>query len=291
MTSSEVQFEDDLVPLVKHAPIRQQSQPQYPPQVEAGRDSHELTAYTQQPVSGREVVPFDEVLRIAAMRRYRNIKQLTIDGKSKEDASSTFRYNLCHFGDPKATLNILTDVRGKEYTNRGAEPDTIEMGICRKRESCLGIGFKFRLLQGIDIDDSSRIGPSIFNATGSNVDNLLLFNEDDTMSDKAVVAPGVKMTTTVKTSLMKYEGEAVIDVQAPANCPVKFKYLTPSCPCDICLKWYNGTVTLEEMFQGQPNFRRVGSSVFYTAKYHYTYFGEQFEVNKSEEKLNHAYDQ
>ena len=244
-----------------------------------------MSVYTQQPVSGSVIVPFKEAVRSAVIAKYPNMHGLIIDDKTMAEAVSVVSYSLRHFGDPKPTIKILTDVRAKEYTNCGAEPDTVEMSMCKKRDSCLGVGFRFCLLQGVQLDDDDRIGPSIFNSLGKNADMLLMFKEDDHISEKAVVSPGVKMLNTVKTNLVRYEGEASIDVQAPADFSIKLKYYGTYC-CGVLRKWYDGTVTMEEVFTGQPDFRRNGGSVFYTAKYQYSYFGEQFEVNKTEQKLD-----
>ena len=241
--------------------------------------------YTQQPVSGSTIVPFKEAARRALIAKHPDMRGVIIDDKAIAEAVSVVSYSLRHFGDPKPTIKILADVRAKEYTNCGAEPDTVEMSMCKKRDSCLGSGFRFCLLQGVQLDDDNRIGPSIFNSLSDNVGTLLKFKEDDHISEKAVVSPGVKMVNTVKTNLVRYEGEATIDVQAPADFPVELRYYGTYC-CDVLSKWYDGTVTMEELFMGQPDFRKNSDRVFYTAKYQYSYFGEQFEVNKTEQKLH-----
>ena len=73
-----------------------------------------------------------------------------------------------------------------------------------------------------------------------------MFKEDDHISEKAVVSPGVKMVNTVKTNLVRYEGEATIDVQAPADFPIKLRYYGTYC-CDVLSKWYDGMMTMEEL--------------------------------------------
>ena len=246
-----------------------------------------MSAHTQQPVRISALVPFKEAVRRAVIAKYPDVQGVIIDDKIRAEAASVVSYGLRHFGDPKPTIKILTDVRAKEYTNCGAEPDTVEMSMCKKRDSCLGVGFRFCLLQGVQLDDNDKVGPSIFNSLGKNADTLLMFKEDDHISEKAVVSPGVKMVNTVKTNLVRYEGEASIYVQAPADFSIKLQYLgTYCCPCNFCRNVYPGTVTMEELFTGQPDFIRYGERVFYTAKYHYSYFGEQFEVNKTEQKLD-----
>ena len=243
-----------------------------------------MSAHIQQPVSGSATVPFKEAVRRAVIAKYPDVHEVIIDDKTRAEAASVVSYSLWHFGDPKPTIKILTDVRAKEYTNCGAEPDTVEMSMCKKRDSCLGVGFRFCLLQGVQLNDDYRVGPSIFNSLSDNVGTLLTFKEDDHISEKAVVSPGVKMVNTVKTNLVRYEGEATIDVQAPADFYINLKYYGTYC-C-FCRNVFKGAVTMEQLFTGQPNFRRYGGSVFYTAKYHYSYFGEQFEVNKTEQKLD-----
>ena len=228
---------------------------------------------------------FETAVQVIIEAKYPDVVSITINDREKIAAISTLRYHLRHFGEPQPYLKILTDVRCKEHTNRGAEPDTLKLGVNKKRQLCIGSGFKFSILQGIDLDDGHKIGYQIFNATGKNVDDLLVFTEDDTVRDKLIVPPYTKVVATIKTQLTKYVGEADIDIQAPANYSVKIRYSSLSCSCDCCPGWYNGTFTLRELFQMQPNFRVVGSSIFFTAKYHYTFFGENFDVDKSEQRL------
>ena len=86
-----------------------------------------MSVYTQQPVSGSVIVPFKEAVRSAVIAKYPNMHGLIIDDKTIVEGVSVVSYSLRHFGDPKPTIKILTDVCAKEYTNCGAEPDTVEM--------------------------------------------------------------------------------------------------------------------------------------------------------------------
>ena len=224
------------------------------------------------------VVLFEAVFSQLVLQKYRS-SLTTLYGK--EAISSVLTYTLVHFGEPSPTLRALTDVHEKQYVNSGTEADAVDLETGKNRQRIQGSGFTFTMLQGIYINpsDCSMIGPSIF---GSGIGTSC--EEHDRTSEKVVVPPGSKVNVKVKTWIMKYTGEAVIDVGAPADYPIAFMY-TKSCLCGLCRKTRRGTLTMQEVFQTQPSYRKVGNMVYYQGRFRYTYNGEQFELHKVEERI------
>ena len=224
------------------------------------------------------MVFFEAVLDQLVVQKYRS-SLTTLYGKA--EISSVLTYTLVHFGEPSPTMRVLADVHAKEYINSGTEADTVDLETGKDRHHTKGSGFAFTMLQGIYINpnDCSMIGPSIF---GSGLGTSC--EEHDRTSEKIVVPAGSKVNVKVKTWIMKYEGEAVIDVGAPADYLISFMY-TKFCLCGLCRKTRRGTVTMQDVFQTQPSYRKVGNMVYYQGRFKYTYNGEQFDLHKVEERI------
>ena len=223
------------------------------------------------------VVQFESVFRPLVLQKY-NISYPTV--LNKKEISSVLTYTLVHFSEPAPVLKALVDVHAKEYINSGTEPDTVDLEAGKERSRIQGSGFTFTMTQGVYFNpiDCTRIGPSIF-GSGTGVS----CQEHDRTSEKIVVPPGSKVNVKVKTWIMKYEGEAVIDVGAPANYPILFTHSYLDC-CGLRSTWH-GTITMQEIFQTQPSYRKVGNMVYYLGKFRYIYNGEQFDLHKVEERL------
>ena len=188
---------------------------------------------------------------------------------------------VSHFGEPNPGQRALIDVHAKEYINSGSEPDTVDLEAGKERSRIQGSGFTFTMTQGIYFNpfDCTRIGPSIF---GGGMGAPC--QEHDRTLEKIVVPPGSKVNVSVKTWVMKFEGEAIIDVGAPADYLIHFMYTKNNC-CGLCRSTRRGTVTMQDIFQTQPSYRKVGNMVYYRGKFRYTYNGEQFDLHKVEAKL------
>ena len=230
------------------------------------------------------VVLFEAVFGPLVLQKYRTSVTTVLN---KDDISSVLTYSLVHFGEPSPVLRALTDVHAKEYINSGTEPDTVDLEAGKERSRIQGSGFTFTMIQGIYFNpiDCTRIGPSIF-GSGMGVS----CQEHDRTSEKIVVPPGSKVNVKVKTWIMKYDGEAVIDVGAPADFLIHFMYTSYCCCglfkcCGLCRRSKRGTVTMQEIFQTQPSYRKVGNMVYYRGKFRYIYNGEQFDLHKVEERL------
>ena len=224
------------------------------------------------------IVLFEAVFGQLVVQKYRTTL-CTLYGK--EEISSVLTYTLVHFGEPFPSMRVLSDVREKQHVNSGTETDTVDLETGKNRHRIQGSGFVFTMHQGIYINpnDCSMIGPSIFGSgEGASCE------EHERASEKIVVPPGSKVNVKVKTWIMKYEGEAVIDVGAPADYPVNFMY-TETCLCGLCRSTRRGTITMQEVFQTQPSYRKVGNMVYYQGRFKYTYNGEQFDLHKVEEKI------
>ena len=223
------------------------------------------------------VVQFESVFRPLVLQKY-NVSYPTV--LNKKEVSSVLTYTLVHFSEPAPVLKALIDVHAKEYINSGTEPDMVDLEAGKERRRIQGSGFTFTMTQGIYFNpiDCTRIGPRIF---GSGMDTPC--QEHNRTSEKIVVPPGRKINIKVKTWIMKYEGEAIIDVGAPADCPITFMHNDLNfCGLHTTRR---GTITMQEIFQTQPSYRKVGNMVYYRGKFRYTYNGEQFDLHKVEERL------
>ena len=223
------------------------------------------------------MVLFETVFGQLVWRQYQRSLSTLLD---KQDISNVLTYTLVHFGEPSPTLRVLTDVHEKQYINSGTEADTVDLETGKDRHRMKGSGFAFTMLQGIYINpnDCSMIGPSIFGSGASSCE------EHDRTSEKIVVPAGSKVNVKVKTWIMKYKGEAVIDVGAPADYRISFIYTKDNC-CGLCSSAQRGTVTMQDVFQTQPSYRKVGNMVYYQGRFKYTYNGEQFDLHKVEERI------
>ena len=224
------------------------------------------------------MTPFETLYGQVVWEKYHTSVSTLLD---KKEISAVLTYTLIHFGEPSPALRALTDVHEKQYVNSGTEADAVDLETGKDRQRIQGSGFTFTMLQGIYINpsDCSKIGPSIF---GSGIGTSC--QEHDRTSEKVVVPPGSKVNIKVKTWIMKYKGEAVIDVGAPADYSISFMY-TKSCLCGLCRNTLRGTLTMQEVFQTQPSYRKVGNMVYYQGRFRYTYNGEQFELHKVEERI------
>ena len=224
------------------------------------------------------MVLFEDVFSELVLQKYHTTSSTLLN---KDDISSVLTYTLVHFGEPNPVLRALTDVHAKEYINSGSEPDTVDLEAGKERSHLQGSGFTFTMTQGIYFNpfDCTRIGPSIFGG-GMGAP----YQEHDRTSEKIVVPPGSKVNVKVKTWIMKYEGEAIIDVGAPADYPISFTYIRRDC-CDLFNSMRRGTVTMQDIFQTQPSYGKVGNMVYYRGKFRYIYNGEQFDLHKVEERL------
>ena len=225
------------------------------------------------------VVLFETVFSQLVLQKYRATLTFLF---GKEAVSSILTYTLVHFGEPSPTLRALTDVHEKQYINSGTEADAVDLETGKNRKRIQGSGFTFTMLQGIytNPSDCSMIGPSIF---GSGIGTSC--EEHDRTSEKIVVPPGSKVNVKVKTWIMKYTGEAVIDVGAPADHYISFTYTKSCCLCGLCTSTRVGTVTMQEVFQTQRGYRKMGNMVYYRGRFRYTYNGEQFDLHKVEERI------
>ena len=224
------------------------------------------------------IVLFEAVYGELVWQKYHTSASTLLD---KKEISSVLTYTLVHFGEPFPSMRVLSDVREKQHVNNGTETDTVDLETGKNRHRIQGSGFMFTMHEGIYINpnDCSMIGPSIFGSgAGASCE------EHERASEKIVVPPGSKVNVKVKTWIMKYEGEAVIDVGAPADYPVNFMY-TETCLCGLCRSTRRGTITMQEVFQTQPSYRKVGNMVYYQGRFKYTYNGEQFDLHKVEEKI------
>ena len=171
------------------------------------------------------MVQFESVFHSLVLQRY-HTSSLTCTLLDKDEISFVLTYTLVHFGEPAPVLKALTDVHAKEYINNGTEPDTVDLEASKERSHIQGSGFRFTMTQGIHINptDCNDIGPSIF-GSGQGAPCQEYYRT----SENTVVPPGSKVNISVKTWLTKYEGEAVIDVGAPADYPISFLYTKSTC--------------------------------------------------------------
>ena len=102
--------------------------------------------------------------------------------------------------------------------------------------------------------------------------------------EKLVVPPKTKVTATIRSYAVTYEGKSTTEVSAPKTSFIKVRYRTMlSRRLTGGVFVTKGYITARELFQERPDFREDEEMVYFVEKTKVSYIGEEVEISKKKE--------
>ena len=105
--------------------------------------------------------------------------------------------------------------------------------------------------------------------------------------ERLVVPPKTKVTATIETYAVTYEGETETKVSAPKNSSIPVRYRTM-----LSRQWTGGIVittgyiTAKELFRGQATFQEEEEMVYFVEETKVSYLGEDVQIVKEKKKVD-----
>jgi len=210
---------------------------------------------------------------------------------------------------PQEVSRAVVDITAKEYVNKGAEPDTIE--ILNAQESrpqkmayslsfqkdwefgpSIYVGASFFNLLGIaepslGLGESTKYGKTITNNTTK--EEVHSLSQQYGVTEKMTVAPRSKIKVEITTYTVNYKigVRVAFGVSATTFIPIYYKSRLGSLLCSgvgpACRKF--GFITAEELFQMEDNYNNNNDMISFIKDAELGYLCETIEMHKEESPL------
>ena len=261
--------------------------------------------------SSKGTTTLEERVLNAAKRKYGDdrvglVKILPIP---KNHFLRQLEYELVEIPYPKSRPRFFINTQSSIHYNFGSEPDKATVKIKKEEEIAKtqklsltqstgtsvstgatgGIGLSGPISGIVGISGNAGLSGNVTRTTKkqrvTSSDTQNKTNEEEEGIEEITVPPGTKVRTTMNTYLIRYDGNVKVDIKAPKDLTLAFKFLTP---CQSCLPYClgkRGFLTAADIFGEEPTFREEDPYIFYTADFDFTQYGKEIEVRKEQEEI------
>ena len=237
----------------------------------------------------RFTVPFTVVLSQVMTQMYPKLKEqlITINETEMIKLSNCLHYRLVSFSEPSPVIQFTTHVTSRIVINSTSVPIKPVLNVGSESDAKQDADVTFAMKQGIvfsNSDCSSKIDPSFMKSCNSLIAKAQ--NKLHMCKGTIEVPPNSKLTVTVTAKVLRYEGEAVVDVGALTDTTFQAtREITKTSCFGICgnKKKLTETHDLDKIFRTQPGYRNDGTMVVYRSVFRYSYNGEQLTFHVARE--------